>query len=73
MLRSVRMGTFCLVFEYLAARGIDADFLRPRAVLDVERITQATASGFALKLFVRDLAGMGLESGFRACVMVTFA
>lgn len=54
------MGTFCLVFEYLAARGIDADFLRPRAVLDVERITQAAASGFALKLFVGDFPGMGL-------------
>lgn len=58
------MGTFRLVFEHLAARGIDADFLRPRAVLDVERITQAAASGFTLKLFVGDFPGMGLEGGF---------
>lgn len=61
---SVRMGTFCLVFEQLAERGIDADFLRPRAVLDVERITQTAAAGFTFEFLIRDFPGMGLQGDF---------
>src|SRR6516162_9543212 len=44
------------VFEDLSGLSIDADFMGHRAVLDVERVTQAAATSSTFQFFVRDLA-----------------